>query len=122
MLRCNFQDAKYSDQGRALAANRTSAIRLHCGAGNLLKKAPVTHTLQPMTNSDNSPQYGIRVKLPTDDPFIELIGKDWQTTHWFDSPTQRDLSLREMAREHEFSRRGDKPTLIFEPVNRSTDN
>jgi hypothetical protein len=122
MLRCSFLYAEYSDRARSLATNRTRSNRLHRVAENLLKKAPVTHTLQPMTNSDNNPQYGIRVKLPADDPFMELIGQDWQTTHWFDSQTERDLSLSDMAREHEYSRRGDKPTLIFEPVNRSTDN
>ena len=73
-------------------------------------------------NSDTNKPYGIRVSLPADDPFTSLIGADWEATHWFATQNQRDQALRDMAREHEYSRRGDKPALVFEPLNRSTDS
>ncbi len=66
---------------------------------------------------DTSFQYGIRVSLPPGDPFANLVGEDWEKTHWFATPSARDRAMQEMQRVHEYSRRCDKPTLIFEPVN-----
>jgi hypothetical protein len=48
-----------------------------------------------------------------------LIGRDFERTHWFTTPTERDRALADMAGEHLYSRRGDKPTLSFEPIDRS---
>jgi len=69
-----------------------------------------------------SPRYGIRVSLPTEDPFAHLVGEDWVKTHWFSSLRERDRVLKDMAREHEYSRRGDKPALIYEAINRSAES
>lgn len=74
------------------------------------------------TPEKSTSRYGIRVSLPATDPFTTLVGDDWHKTHWFSTQTERDRVMRDMAREHEYSRRGDKPTLIFEPVNRATDS
>ncbi len=60
--------------------------------------------------------YGIRVSLRPDDPFGRLLGGDWQKTHWFFTPGERDRVLEEMARRHEYSRIGDEPTLVLEKV------
>ena len=62
--------------------------------------------------------FGIRVSLPAGDPFTNLLDADWQTTHWFTSRNIRDTSLVDMCREHEYSRKGDAPALVFEPVER----
>ena len=76
-----------------------------------------------MTSADDQPnQYGIRVSLPPGEPFANLVGDDWEKTHWFSTQTARDRAMREMQREHEYSRRGDKPTLIFEPINQGQGN
>jgi len=63
-------------------------------------------------------RYGIRVSLPPRDTFTRLLGSDWERFHWFATPEQRDRALREMASEHLYSRRGDRPTVRFEPVDR----
>jgi len=68
-----------------------------------------------------NPQFGILVRIPAEDPFVNLVGENWQTTHWYTTQTERDLALVDMAREHEYSRSGDKPTLTFAPVNRPSD-
>jgi hypothetical protein len=58
--------------------------------------------------------YGVRVRLRSGDPFARLVGSDWQKTHWYATAAERDLALLDMAREHEYSRIGDRPTLLFE--------
>lgn len=64
-------------------------------------------------------RYGVRVRLAQGDPLRRLIGDDFERVRWFDSPTDRDRALTDMAAEHLYSRRGDKPTLVFEPIERS---
>jgi hypothetical protein len=60
--------------------------------------------------------YGIRVSLPPRDTFTRLLGPGWQQHHWYATREERDRALAEMAREHLYSRRGDRPTVLFEPV------
>jgi hypothetical protein len=60
--------------------------------------------------------YGIRVSLRPGDPFARLLGSDWQKTHWFSTAAERDQTLEDMARKHEYSRIGDQPALVFEKV------
>jgi len=66
--------------------------------------------------------YGIRVSLPADDPFTHLVDEGWNTSHWYQSRRERDQALKDMCREHEYSRKGDIPTLVFEAVDRTTDS
>ena len=63
-------------------------------------------------------QFGIRVRLRSTDPFKNLVGGDWTREHWYATSEERDAALKEMASEHLYSRIGDKPTLIYEPVER----
>ena len=63
--------------------------------------------------------YGIRVTLPPDDTFMRLLGTDWQREHWYATAAERDRALADMASEHLYSRRGDRPTLRFEPIERA---
>ncbi|HTT00661.1 MAG TPA: hypothetical protein VMG11_01120 [Steroidobacteraceae bacterium] len=60
--------------------------------------------------------YGVRVSLPTGDPFRKLLGPEWHRLHWFATPQERDAALAEMSRRHEYSRSGDRPSLLFEKV------
>ncbi len=62
--------------------------------------------------------YGIRVSLPPGDTFARLLGADWERTHWYASEHERDQALADMRSEHLYSRRGDRPTVRFEPVER----
>jgi hypothetical protein len=63
--------------------------------------------------------FGIRVSLPAGDPFARLLDEDWQATHWYTTQAARDLAMQDMRREHEYSRRGDSPALIFESIESS---
>ena len=60
--------------------------------------------------------FGIRVSLPRGDSFARLLGPDWERYHWYATTEERDAALVEMASEHCYSRRGDRPTLRFDPV------
>ena len=63
--------------------------------------------------------YGIRVSLRRGDTFTRLLGADWAGEHWFATAAERDLRLEDMAREHLYSRRGDRPTLRFEAIEKA---
>jgi hypothetical protein len=63
-------------------------------------------------------RYGIKVSLPPEDTFTRLLGREWERFHWFSSADERDRTMREMASEHLYSRRGDRPTVRFTPVER----
>ena len=65
---------------------------------------------------DTNTPYGIRVRLPAGDSFQALIGKNWERLHWYATEHDRDRALEDMAAEHLYSRRGDRPRLLFEPV------
>lgn len=69
-------------------------------------------------NSDLSAsrRFGIRVTLPMQDTFSPLLGTDWERVHWYGTAEERDRALKDMASEHLYSRRGDRPTLRFEPI------
>ncbi len=70
-------------------------------------RAPPIEKLRP---------YGVRVSLPPGDPFRKLLGPEWHRTHWFPTREERDVALEEMSRRHEYSRAGDRPSLVFEKV------
>jgi hypothetical protein len=62
--------------------------------------------------------YGVRVSMRPTDTFARLLGTGWHREHWYATAAERDAALKDMAGEHLYSRHGDKPTLIFEPVER----
>ena len=62
--------------------------------------------------------YGIRVRIKSSDTFARIIGEDWVREHWYESEFERDQALTDMASRHPYSRRGDSPTLIYEPIER----
>ena len=64
-------------------------------------------------------RFGVRVRMTAVAPLHRVLGGDLERTHWFVTPTERDRALADMASEHLYSRRGDVPTLLFEPVERS---
>lgn len=74
-------------------------------------------------NLDREPaarrRFGVRVRLAPGDPLSRLIGGDFERMRWFATQTERDRALADMASEHLYSRRGDRPTLSFERVDRS---
>jgi hypothetical protein len=64
-------------------------------------------------------RYGVRVRLTAADPLHRLLGGEFERSHWFATQIERDRALADMASEHRYSRRGDRPTLKFEAVERS---
>ncbi len=73
------------------------------------------HNLRELDSGLPRP-FGVRVALRSDDPFRKLLGNDWSRTHWFETLEERDEALLEMSREHEYSRPGDRPAMVFEKV------
>ena len=66
--------------------------------------------------------YGVRVSLPPGDPFRKLLGPEWHRLHWYPSPEERDAALAEMSLRHEYSRATDKPSLVFEKVEKLSES
>jgi hypothetical protein len=62
--------------------------------------------------------YGVKVTMRATDTFARVLGTDWQRLHWYETREERDAALADMASEHLYSRRGDRPTLRFEPIER----
>ena len=68
---------------------------------------------------DAKRRFGVRVRLAPGDPLKRLIGSDFERVHCFASQTARDRALADMSSEHLYSRRGDRPSLVFERIDRS---
>lgn len=66
--------------------------------------------------SQNPRPYGVRISLRPGDTFRSVLGPEWSRTHWFVTAAERDAALAEMSRRHEYSRIGDRPTLVYEKV------
>jgi hypothetical protein len=76
------------------------------------------HNLNALPAADKP--FGIRVSLRRGDSFARLLDSGWEQFHWFTSDEERDRVLRDMESEHVYSRRGDRPTLRFERVEKPT--
>lgn len=73
-----------------------------------------------MSDKKSQPRFGIRCTLPPDDPMAaaHLLGPNWEAYRWYDSANERDAALEDFSREHLYSRRGDKPSVIYTRVDR----
>jgi hypothetical protein len=60
--------------------------------------------------------YGVRVSLPVEDPLRKLLGAQWHRLHWYGTTEERDAAIVDMSRRHEYSRKTDVPSLVFEKV------
>jgi hypothetical protein len=60
--------------------------------------------------------FGIQVRLKPGDPFVKLVGPDWQKSHWFATARERDAVLADMESQHLYSRRGDEPSVVLERI------
>lgn len=67
-------------------------------------------------NLQRERRFGIRVSAPPGDPFTRLVGKDWHTFHWYATREERDRAMQDMAARHAYSRIGDVPSIVLEPV------
>ena len=78
----------------------------------------ICHPHNLSTPLDAPKPYGVRVSIRATDTFARLLGPGWHREHWYATGAERDAALKDMAGEHVYSRHGDKPTLIFEAVER----
>jgi hypothetical protein len=60
--------------------------------------------------------YGVRVTMPSEDPLRNLLGADWHSVRWFATEAERDAALEDMRQVHRFSRRGDRPSLVYQKI------
>jgi hypothetical protein len=63
-------------------------------------------------------RFGIRISAPAQDPFNRLVGDDWHSLRWFATREERDAVMRDMGGRHRYSRSGDLPSVVLEPVER----
>ncbi|HWP94176.1 MAG TPA: hypothetical protein VNL72_00370 [Gammaproteobacteria bacterium] len=65
-------------------------------------------------------RYGIRCTLSPDDPMAlpHLLGPDWEFYYWYDTAEERDRAYEDKTQEHIYSRRGDRPSVIYTKVER----
>ena len=73
-----------------------------------------------MGNETRKKRYGIRCTLPPDDHMSapHLLGPDWEAFRWYEAEHERDEAIEEFSREHLYSRRGDKPSVIYTKISR----
>ncbi len=62
--------------------------------------------------------FGVRTTLPPGDPMRAVLGDDWESCRWYATASERDAALDRMRSEHRYSRTGDRPTLIYERIER----
>ena len=64
--------------------------------------------------------YGIRITYPEGSPMAapHLLGPDWEAYQWFETARERDRAMEALLSEHPWSRRGDRPAVRCEPVER----
>lgn len=82
----------------------------------------ICHSHNLTQNPARSKPFGIRVSLPAGDSLSRLLGADWEQTHWYATEEERDAALTDMASEHLYSRRGDRPHVIHEAVEASQES
>lgn len=82
----------------------------------------ICHSHNLTRNPARSKPFGIRVSLPAGDSLSRLLGADWEETHWYATEKERDAALADMASEHLYSRRGDRPHVIHEAVEASEES
>ena len=63
--------------------------------------------------------FGIKVTLNGADPFANLLDEGWETFHWYATNDQRDSAIEDMRSRHRYSRRGDRPSLVYSKVDKS---
>ncbi|MFL2546355.1 MAG: hypothetical protein ACJ0SL_03215 [Candidatus Rariloculaceae bacterium] len=69
-----------------------------------------------------SKPFGIKVSLPSGDTFNRLLGANWEQFHWYETEKERDTALADMASEHLYSRRGDRPHVVYSAIEASKES
>jgi hypothetical protein len=63
-------------------------------------------------------RFGIRFNLPEGDTLSasHLLGDAFEYFRWYETADERDAAYDDLSREHDFSRSGDKPTVVMAKV------
>lgn len=69
--------------------------------------------------ADQGARFGLRLSLPADDTFAEILGAAWKKERWYRSEAERDRAIHELRKQHPYYRQGDRPTLEIVKINRS---
>ncbi|MDN3517662.1 hypothetical protein QWY84_08580 [Aquisalimonas lutea] len=64
--------------------------------------------------------FGIRLTLPEGDPrrAEHLLGPDWEAYRWYATREERDRAMADMRGQHPYYQRGERPSVLCEPVDR----
>lgn len=76
------------------------------------------HNLVRPGSFEGEKRFGIRVKLPPEEPFARLLGSDWERCYWYASEEERDVAFEKLATRHGYYRDTDAPTQILEKLER----
>jgi len=68
--------------------------------------------------ADKEARYGLRISLPADDTFTDILGPGWHRELWYRTQIERDKAIRELRNQHPYYRLGDRPTLEIVKINR----
>ena len=73
-----------------------------------------------MNKESTKKRFGIRCTLPSGDPMSapHLLGPDWVAERWYTTEQERDEALEDFSHEHLYSRRGDRPSVIYTKITR----
>ena len=76
------------------------------------------HNLVEPRKANAEKKFGIKVSLPADDTFSNILGDDWEQVHWYTSEDERDKAFDNMAIRHGYYRTTDSPTQVLEKIMR----
>jgi hypothetical protein len=76
------------------------------------------HNLVDPSIAGRQRSFGIRVSLPANDTLRNILGDNWERSHWYASEAERDAAFEQMAKRHGYYRDTDSPTQVLEKISR----
>ena len=76
------------------------------------------HNLVDQSDAGQDRTFGIRVSLPANDTLRNILGEDWEHSHWYPTEAERDSAYEKMAIRHGYYRNTDSPTQVLERIER----
>ncbi len=76
------------------------------------------HNLVDQSVAGQNRTFGIRVSLPANDTLRNILGEDWEQSHWYPTEAERNSAYEKMAIRHGYYRNTDSPTQVLEKIER----
>lgn len=76
------------------------------------------HNLVDPSTAGRERSFGIRVTLPANDTLRNVLGDNWERSHWYPTEAERDAAFEQMAKRHGYYRDTDSPTQVLEKISR----